>query len=170
VKRTGCRLVGVDIVPEGISCAAAEAEKRGLADRANFIVVAAGEQLPFDDGGFDAVMSICHFPDRHFALRDWARLVKPRGRIVFTDPFDVTGPLTGPRCDGSRRVCDTVGGLVWDVGCGDDRQDTPGVFFAGERARGDPATPMPQFSSACGLLDKVLRADIPCRYRQVNLS
>jgi ubiquinone/menaquinone biosynthesis C-methylase UbiE len=103
VKRTGCRLVGVDIVPEGVSCATAEAEKRGLADRANFIVITAGQRLPFEDGTFDAVMcidSICHFPDRHFALRDWARLLKSRGRLIFTDPFVVTGPLSKPEIDG----------------------------------------------------------------------
>ncbi len=103
VNRTGCRLVGVDIVPEGISCAKAEAEKRGLADRAIFIVVAAGQQLPFGDGAFDALMcidSICHFPDRRSALRDWARVLKPRGRMIFTDPFVMTGPLSKPEIDG----------------------------------------------------------------------
>src|SRR5579863_3323133 len=66
VKRTGCRLVGVDIVPEGVSCANAEAARRGLAELANFIVIDAGQQLPFGDGAFDAVMcvdSICHFSD-----------------------------------------------------------------------------------------------------------
>ena len=101
-KRTGCRLIGVDIVPEGVSCATAEAEKRGLADRASFIAIDAGEALPFPDGAFDAVMcinSICHFPDRHSALRDWARLLRPGGRLVFTDPFVVTGPLAKPDID-----------------------------------------------------------------------
>jgi SAM-dependent methyltransferase len=103
VERTGCRLVGVDIVPEGVSCATAEAQRRGLADRASFIVIDAGQQLPFDDGAFDAVIcidSICHFPHRHSALVDWARLLKPRGRMVFTDPFVVTGPLSKPEIDG----------------------------------------------------------------------
>lgn len=103
VKRTGCRLVGVDIVPEGVSCATAEAEKRGLDDRAKFIVIAAGQRLPFGDGTFDAVMCIdfiSHFPDRHSALRDWARLLKSRGRLIFTDPFVVTGPLSKTEIDG----------------------------------------------------------------------
>ena len=34
-------------------------------------------------------------------------------------------------------VSDGVGGLDWDAGCGDDRQDTPGVFFAEEDDQGD---------------------------------
>ena len=103
VSRTGCRVVGVDIVPEGISCATAEAQKRGLSDRAIFTVVAAGQRLPFGDGAFDAIMcidSVCHFPDRRFALRDWARVLKPRGRMIFTDPFVLTGPLSKPDIDG----------------------------------------------------------------------
>jgi SAM-dependent methyltransferase len=102
VKRTGCPVVGVDIVPEGISCATAQAEKQGLADLASFIVTTAGERLPFEDGAFDAIMcidSICHFPDRHSAFRDWTRLLKPRGRLVFTDPFVVTGPLSKSQID-----------------------------------------------------------------------
>jgi hypothetical protein len=44
--------------------------------------------------------SICHFSDRHFALRDWVRLLKSRGRLIFTDPFVVTGPLSKPEIDG----------------------------------------------------------------------
>jgi SAM-dependent methyltransferase len=103
VERTGCRLVGVDIVPQGVSCARVEAEKRGLADRADFLVITAGQRLPFGDGTFDAVMcidSICHFSDRRFALRDWVRLLKSRGRLIFTDPFVVTGPLSKPEIDG----------------------------------------------------------------------
>ena len=102
VQRTGCRIDGVDIVPEGIARATAEAEERGLAHRAKFIVIAAGQPIPFADGTFDAVMcidSISHFPDRNSALRDWARLLKSGGRLIFTDPFVVTGPLSKPEID-----------------------------------------------------------------------
>jgi ubiquinone/menaquinone biosynthesis C-methylase UbiE len=111
VERTGCRLVGVDIVPEGVACAAAEAEKRGLADRTHFIVVSVNQHLPFEDGAFDAVMcidSIPHFSDRHFALRDWARLLKPGGHIVFTDPAVVTGSLSKAEIDGRCSLSDNV--------------------------------------------------------------
>src|SRR5208337_2661853 len=41
---------------------------------------------------------------------------------------------SGPRCDGSRLASDMVGGFDWDAGCGDDRQDTPGVFFTRTRS------------------------------------
>lgn len=103
VEQTGCHLVGIDIVPEGISSATAEAVRRGLADRARFVVLDGNEPLPFEDGTFDAIAcidSIGHFPDRHSAFRDWARLLKAGGRLVFTDPAVVTGALSKSEIDG----------------------------------------------------------------------
>ncbi|WFU02340.1 methyltransferase domain-containing protein [Rhizobium sp. CB3171] len=103
VEQTGCRLLGIDIVPEGVSSATAEAVKRGLTDRAKFVVLDGGEPLPFEDGTFDAIVcidSISHLPDRHSALRDWARLLKAGGRLVFTDPLVVTGALSKLEIDG----------------------------------------------------------------------
>lgn len=46
VERTGCRLTGLDIELRGIAHASSVAAKRGLADRANFMVVDCGEKLP----------------------------------------------------------------------------------------------------------------------------
>jgi len=103
VEKTGCSLVGIDIVPEGVSSATAEAVKRELGDRAKFVVLDGGEPLPFEDAAFDAIMcidSIGHLPGRHSALRDWARLLKTGGRLVFTDPFVVTGALSKREIDG----------------------------------------------------------------------
>jgi len=37
--------------------------------------------------------AINHLPDRPRVFRDWARLFAPRGRLLFTDPITVTGPL-----------------------------------------------------------------------------
>ena len=102
VERTGCSLIGIDIVPEGVAAATAEAAKRGLAERAKFVVLDGGEPLPFEGGTFDAIAcidSIGHLPDRHSVLRDWARLLKVGGRLVFTDPFVVTGALSKPEID-----------------------------------------------------------------------
>jgi SAM-dependent methyltransferase len=53
--------------------------------------------LPFSDATFDAITcidAINHFPDRTFVIADWARLLKPGGRLLFTDPITVTGALT----------------------------------------------------------------------------
>jgi ubiquinone/menaquinone biosynthesis C-methylase UbiE len=47
----------------------------------------AGLPLPFADASFDAVVcidAINHRPDRLGVLRDWHRVLKPGGRIMFT--------------------------------------------------------------------------------------
>jgi SAM-dependent methyltransferase len=111
VEQTGCRLVGIDIVPEGVSSATAEAVKRGLSDRANFVVLDGGEPLPFEDGTFEAIAcidSITHLPDRHSALRDWARLLKAGGRLVFTDPIVVTGAVSKSEIEGRCALISNV--------------------------------------------------------------
>jgi SAM-dependent methyltransferase len=38
--------------------------------------------------------SINHLPNRLGVISEWARLLKPGGRLLFTDPITVTGPLT----------------------------------------------------------------------------
>jgi SAM-dependent methyltransferase len=111
VEQTGCSLVGIDIVPEGVSSATAEAVKRGLGYRATFVVLDGGEPLPFEDGTFDAIAcidAIGHLPDRHSTLREWARLLKAGGRLVFTDPVVVTGALSKPEIDARCAVVPNV--------------------------------------------------------------
>lgn len=103
VQTFGCRLWGLDIEPEGAAQANARAEARGLADRASFAAADCSGRLPFDDESFDAVLcidAICHLPDRPAALTEWRRLLRPGGRLVFTDPFVVTGPAAKVEIDG----------------------------------------------------------------------
>jgi SAM-dependent methyltransferase len=95
-RRTGCEVVGVDIHEEAIATADRIAAESGLRARARFMRADAGTALPFDDRSFDAVLSIdtvCHLRDRPAVFADWARLLKPGGRMVFTDPTTVTGPI-----------------------------------------------------------------------------
>lgn len=96
-QRSGCQGLGIDIHEDAVRTAAAQARAAGLADRVTFQRVDAGEALPFADGTFDAVTcvdAINHLPDRAQALREWARVLKPGGRLMFTDPIVVCGPLT----------------------------------------------------------------------------
>jgi hypothetical protein len=60
---------------------------------------------------------------------------------------------SGPRRGGSRLASDTVGGFDWDAGCGDDRQNTPGVLFAGEGDQGD----LPRAADSRKVVRKVIR-------------
>lgn len=94
---TGTNVVGVDVLEEGIATATRLAEERGLADRARFVQLDASDRLPFDEGSFDAVVSIdvmCHLPNRLDILREWHRVTAPGALILFTDPTIVTGLVT----------------------------------------------------------------------------
>lgn len=95
--RTGCSLMGIDMHEDAISTANSLAAQHGLSRRAEFRVANAAEPLAFPDASFDAITcidAINHLPDRARVLSDWARLLKAGGRLLFTDPITVTGPLT----------------------------------------------------------------------------
>ncbi|HTL45419.1 MAG TPA: methyltransferase domain-containing protein [Vicinamibacterales bacterium] len=93
----GCRVTGVDINPRGIHNAERLAAARHVADRVAFQPVDAGTPLPFEESAFDAIVSndaMCHIPNRLDVLRDWHRLLRPGGRISFTDAMVVTGLIS----------------------------------------------------------------------------
>jgi SAM-dependent methyltransferase len=95
--RTGCSVAGIDIHEQVVKTARALAGERGLAERAEFRAADAGGVLPFPDASFDAITcidAINHLPDRPRLIAEWVRLLKPGGRLLFTDPITVTGPLT----------------------------------------------------------------------------
>lgn len=97
-QETGATCTGVDINPSGINAARARAADQNLASQVSFQVVDAGQRLPFADQAFDAIFcndSINHFPGRINVLRDWHRVLRPGGRLLFTDPIVITGQLTG---------------------------------------------------------------------------
>jgi len=94
---TGCSVYGIDIHESAVSTASVLAAQRSLTQRAEFRVVDATAPLPFPSASFDAITcidAINHLPDRPRVIADWARLLKPGGRLLFTDPITVTGPLT----------------------------------------------------------------------------
>lgn len=95
--RSGAQVTGVDIHADAIATARRKADALGLDKSARFEVVDARGSLPFPDATFDAVMcidAINHLENRPRTLTDWARVLKPGGRLLFTDPIIVTGPLT----------------------------------------------------------------------------
>jgi cyclopropane fatty-acyl-phospholipid synthase-like methyltransferase len=95
--KTGCSVVGIDVHEHAVSTACSLAIQRGLSRRTEFRVVDAAQQLPFSDASFDAIIcidAVNHFSDRPQVIAEWARLLKLGGRLLFTDPITVTGPLT----------------------------------------------------------------------------
>jgi cyclopropane fatty-acyl-phospholipid synthase-like methyltransferase len=93
----GCSVVGIDVHEHAVKTASSLAAQRGLAERAKFRSADATGPLPFSDASFDAITcidAINHFADRPSVIAEWARLLKLGGRLLFTDPITLTGPLT----------------------------------------------------------------------------
>ena len=96
-QESGASCVGVDINPHGIEAAEKRALEANLSSRVSFQRVDAGRPLPFPDASFDAIFcndSINHIPGRGDVFRDWHRVLRPGGRLLYTDPVVVTGPVT----------------------------------------------------------------------------
>ena len=96
-QKTGCRISGLDLHTEGIASAQANAKELGCEGRADFREGDAAVRLPFTESSFDAVMcidAINHLSDRPRVLKEWCRVLKPDGRLLFTDPIVLTGAIT----------------------------------------------------------------------------
>src|SRR5436305_7497936 len=79
VRRTGCRVVGIDQSPEML----AEARRR-YGDRIEFVEGRA-EALPFDDASFAALTFtylLRYVDDPAATMRELARVVRPGGRVA----------------------------------------------------------------------------------------
>ena len=96
-KTVGCRLVGLDINAPGIQNANQLAVAEGLEHRVHFQLCDASQELPFDANHFDAIFSndvLCHLPGRDKVLAEMHRVLKPAGRMLFSDALVVGGMLT----------------------------------------------------------------------------
>jgi arsenite methyltransferase len=82
-KRYGCRVVGVDIRAKMVERSEERARREGVADRVAFRVADA-QDLPFDDGLFDAVIteSVTSFPeDQQCAVDEYVRVTRLGGYV-----------------------------------------------------------------------------------------
>lgn len=96
-KDVGCKLVGIDINASGIQNANQLAAPEGLQARVRFELCDASKELPFDANSFDAVFSndvLCHLPGRAQVLGEMYRVLKPGGRMLFSDALIVGGMLS----------------------------------------------------------------------------
>jgi SAM-dependent methyltransferase len=93
----GLTVTGVDINEAGITAATAAAAARGLEKRAKFLCVDGSGPLPFADASFDTILlidAISHIPDREALLIELHRVLKPDGKLLYTDSTIVTGAVT----------------------------------------------------------------------------
>ena len=93
----GCHVTGIDLNEHGVRNGKQLAALKGVGDRVTFRVADASTPLPFPPAAFDAVLSndaMCHISNRLEVLAEWHRVLRPGGRILFTDAMIVTGLLT----------------------------------------------------------------------------
>lgn len=86
-RRFGCEVVGVEYGGESVRKANAAAEAAGLAHLVRFQQGDA-ERLLIVDGSFDAVIcecAFCTFPDKCAAAAEFARVLRPGGRVGLSD-------------------------------------------------------------------------------------
>jgi SAM-dependent methyltransferase len=94
---TGCSVVGVDLNDAGIRNGNSLAAARNLSHRVAFEQCDVSKGLPFGDAVFDGVFAndvLCHIPGRHAALREAFRVLKPLGRLLFSDALVIGGAIS----------------------------------------------------------------------------
>jgi len=96
-ERVGCRIAGLDVNSHGIRNANQLAGQAGLSSVARFEECDVSRTLPFENGSFDAVFAndvLCHIPGRAATLAETYRVLKPGGRLLYSDALVVGGLLS----------------------------------------------------------------------------
>jgi ubiquinone/menaquinone biosynthesis C-methylase UbiE len=96
-QSTRCRILGVDLNAEGVHNATTLAERHNVNAQVEFRQCDVSQPLPFSDENFDAVFSndvFCHIPGRPGLLGELWRVLKPGGRMIFSDALVVGGSLS----------------------------------------------------------------------------
>lgn len=94
---TKARATGLDNNEAGIRRAEALSKAKGVQDRVEFRLGDATRPLPFEDNTFDAIFvndTFSLIPDRAGLLRQCHRVLRPGGRLLYTDPMVLVGIVT----------------------------------------------------------------------------
>jgi len=96
-SRVRCQSTGMDLSPNAIAAGVARAAAVKIAELVTLFVVDLNQPVRFDNGSFDAVMSldvVLHLRDRTQMFREVARVLAPGGRFLFTDAGIITGSVS----------------------------------------------------------------------------
>jgi demethylmenaquinone methyltransferase/2-methoxy-6-polyprenyl-1,4-benzoquinol methylase len=106
VRRTGCRVIGLDQSPEMLAGGRLRIEDAGLGDRIE-LREARAENLPFEDAAFDALTFtyLLRYVDNPAAtMRELARVVKPGGAVAMLEFHIPQNPLARASWEGYVRI------------------------------------------------------------------
>lgn len=144
VRRTGCRVVGLDQSRDMLESGRGRVAAAGLANRIE-LVEGTAEQLPFDDAAFDGLTFtylLRYVDDPAATMRELARVVRPGGTIAMLEFGLPRGParaawelyvraglpvLGAAVSPGWRRVGSFLGDSIRDF---HRRYDVPGLWRA----------------------------------------
>jgi SAM-dependent methyltransferase len=94
---TGCSVVGIDLNDAGVRNGNSLAIAQNLSHRVAFEQCDVSKGLPFGDAVFDGVFAndvLCHISGRHAVLRETFRVLKPLGRLLFSDALVIGGAIS----------------------------------------------------------------------------
>ncbi|HWC12205.1 MAG TPA: methyltransferase domain-containing protein [Acidimicrobiales bacterium] len=104
--QSGCRALGIDNSAQAVAYGTRVAEKMGT-EQVEFVQLDADAPLPLPDASFEAVIcldAINHLADRRRALAEWARILRPGGRLLFTDCITLTGLISDAEVAARSRI------------------------------------------------------------------
>jgi arsenite methyltransferase len=124
-RRFGCEVVGVEYGGESVRKANAAAETAGVGHLVRFQQGDA-ERLALEDERFDAVIcecAFCTFPDKRAAAAEFARVLRPGGRVGLSDltragtlPPELNGLLAWIACIADAQPLERYARYLVDAG------------------------------------------------------
>ena len=96
-ERTGCRITGLDLNAQAIRNANRLARTKDMLPQVRFLRHDLTKKLPYDPNTFDAIFAndvLCHVPNRPMLLSEIFRILKPGGRVLYSDALVIAGHIT----------------------------------------------------------------------------
>ena len=96
-QQTGASAVGIDLSGPAIAVGVNRVQEMELAQEIEFHEVDGNQPISFSENTFDLIVSfdvVLHLQKREPVFAEWRRILKPGGKLLFTDAGIITGPVT----------------------------------------------------------------------------